>query len=98
MEDGIGTWCQYCPGAAMGCDDMLSNGKNVAVIANHNGDTYANTYSNTRNTMWGISGYPSVTFDGSFGSVGGSHTATMYPNYLPLYNQAIAVTSPISLS
>jgi len=26
-EDATGTWCTYCPGAAMGCDDLLSNGK-----------------------------------------------------------------------
>ncbi len=81
----------------MGCDDLLANGKSVAVIANHNGDTYANTYSNTRNTMWGISAYPSVSFDGSFGYVGGSHTASLYTTYVPLYNSAIAVTSPVTL-
>src|SRR5450759_4507408 len=77
VEDGTGTWCQYCPGAAMGCDDLLSNGCLVAVVANHNGDSYANNYSNNRNSMWNISGYPSVTFDGTLGVVGGNHTTSM---------------------
>ena len=26
MEIGTGTWCTYCPGAAMGADDLLENG------------------------------------------------------------------------
>lgn len=102
IEDGTGTWCQYCPGAAMGCDDLLANGKLVAVIANHNSDPYANVYSNTRNTMWGIStptgAFPSITFDGSLGYVGGSHSSSLYTTYLPKYNAAIAVPSPVSMS
>jgi len=98
VEDGTGTWCQYCPGAAMGCDDLLSNGCLVAVVANHNGDSYANTYSNARNTMWNITGFPSVSFDGTLGVVGGNHTTSMYSSYLPKYNQSIAVTSPVAMS
>lgn len=97
MEDGTGTWCTYCPGAAMGCDDMLSNGKYVAVIANHNGDIFANTYSNNRNTMWAINGYPTVTFDGIQAVVGGSHTQSMYNSYVPKYNTCMAVSSPLKM-
>ena len=51
VEVATGTWCQWCPYAAMGVDDMLSNGDSVAVIENHNGDSYAYTASNARNTM-----------------------------------------------
>ncbi|MCX6244335.1 MAG: Omp28-related outer membrane protein [Bacteroidetes bacterium] len=98
VEDGTGTWCQYCPGAAMGCDDLLSHGCFVAVIANHNGDSYANNYSNNRNSMWGITGYPTVTFDGNLALVGGNHTTSLYTSYLPKYNQSIAITSPVTLS
>ncbi len=96
-EDGTGTWCTYCPGAAMGCDDLLSNGKFVGVIANHNGDAYANTYSNFRNTMWGINGFPTVTFDGVRGSVGGNHSTSMYNTYLPKYVACIADSSPVKM-
>ncbi len=46
VEIGTGTWCQYCPGAAMGADELTSNNKPVAIIENHNGDNFANTYSN----------------------------------------------------
>jgi PKD repeat protein len=97
VEDATGTWCQFCPGAAMGCDDLLSNGKFVAVVANHNGDPYANVYSNARNSFYGVTGYPTVTFDGNQAFVGGSHTASMYNNYLPKYNSAILVPSPVQM-
>ena len=98
LEVGTGTWCTYCPGAAMGADDLLENGKQVAVVENHNGDGYANSFSNARNSFYGISGYPTATFDGFLAVVGGSHSSSMYPNYLPKYNQAMAVLSPIHMS
>ncbi|MEI6433660.1 MAG: T9SS type A sorting domain-containing protein [Bacteroidota bacterium] len=97
MEVGTGTWCTYCPGAAMGADDLLANGKFVAVVENHNGDPYANNYSNARNTFYGISGYPTATFDGNQAVVGGNHTNSMYTSYVPKYNAAIAVTSPVEM-
>ncbi|MDP1621358.1 MAG: T9SS type A sorting domain-containing protein [Bacteroidales bacterium] len=97
VEVGTGTWCTYCPGAAMGVDDLLANGKKVAVVENHNGDTYANAYSNARNSLYNITGYPTATFDGNQAVVGGSYTVSMYPNYLPKYNSAIAVASPVEM-
>ena len=98
VEIGTGTWCTYCPGAAMGADDLLANGKKVAIVENHNGDSYANTFSNARNSMYSISGYPTATFDGNQAVVGGSHTNSMYNNYLPKYNAAIAIPSPVEMT
>jgi len=40
FEIATGTWCQYCPGAAKGADDMESNGHDVAIIEYHQGDEY----------------------------------------------------------
>ena len=37
LEIGTGTWCTYCPGAAMGADDLLEQGYPVGVVENHNG-------------------------------------------------------------
>jgi len=98
VEDATGTWCTYCPGAQMGTDDLLANGKFVAVIANHNGDSYANTYSNARNTFYGISAFPSISFDGKVGYVGGNHSTSLYPTYLPKYNTCIADSAVVNLS
>ena len=97
MEIGTGTWCTYCPGAAMGADDLLENGCRVAVIENHNGDPFANAGSNARNSYYGISGFPTAVFDGVTGVVGGNHSTSMYPSYLPKYNSRISVPANIQM-
>ncbi|RLD78655.1 MAG: hypothetical protein DRJ15_11115 [Bacteroidetes bacterium] len=91
LEIGTGTWCGYCPGAAMGADDLVANGCDVAVIEYHSGDSFANTASNARISYYGISGFPTAKFDGVLQYVGGSATQSMYNNYLPLYNQRIVI-------
>jgi PKD repeat protein len=98
LEIGTGTWCQYCPGASMGAKDLLNNGKQVAVVKNHNGDSYANAYSNARNSYYAITGYPTAVFDGILKKSGGSTTASMYGSYLPLYNQRMAVPCDMDMT
>ena len=98
LEIGTGTWCTYCPGAAMGADDLVEGGAHVAVCENHNGDAFANNYSNARNTYYGISGYPTAKFDGVLTYVGGSHTASMAPQYYPLYTQRINLPTSMYMS
>ncbi len=98
VEIGTGTWCQYCPGAAMGADDLVTNGHQVAVIENHNGDPYANAASNARNTYYGITGYPTARFDGLNPYVGGNHTTSLYGSYLPAVNARLAVASHFTIS
>lgn len=91
VEIATGTWCVYCPGAAMGADDLVANGHDVAIIEYHNGDSYANTASNYRNTYYGVTGYPTTHFDGVLEHVGGNATTSIYSTYLPLYNQRIVI-------
>lgn len=86
LEIGTGTWCQYCPGAAMGAHDLLTNGQEVGVIKYHNGDSFTNTFSDARNNYYGISGYPTAVFDGVENVIGGSNTQSMYTTYLPIYD------------
>ncbi|MDT8393856.1 MAG: T9SS type A sorting domain-containing protein [Bacteroidales bacterium] len=97
VEIGTGTWCVYCPGAAMGADELVANGHDVAIIENHNGDAYTNAASNARNSYYNISGYPTAVFDGGSAVVGGSNSTSMYPNYLPVYNQKIAIPASFSI-
>jgi len=98
VEIGTGTWCPYCPGAAMGADDLVHNNHPVAIIENHNGDTYANTYSNARNSYYAITGYPTAFFDGLNPSVGGSATQSMYTGYLQKVNQRMQVASRYTIA
>ncbi len=97
VEIGTGTWCQYCPGAAMGADELVSNGQDVVIIENHNGDSYTNTASNARNSYYSISGYPTAVFDGGAAYVGGSNTTSLYPQYLQRYNQKINIPTSFSM-
>jgi hypothetical protein len=98
IEIGTGTWCPYCPGAAMGADELVANGHQVAIIENHNGDTYANVYSNARNSYYAITGYPTAFFDGLNPYVGGSNTVSMYSNYLPRVNARLAIPSHFNIT
>lgn len=98
VEVGTGTWCTYCPGAAMGVDDLIEEGWPVAAVENHNGDPFANTYSNARNSYYGISGYPTAFFDGGNSVVGGSHTESMYDSYWPKVEARMAVPSPVTIA
>jgi hypothetical protein len=91
LEIGTGTWCQYCPGASMGADDLVANGQQVAVVENHNGDAYAYAASNARNTYYGITGYPTAIFDGFKELVGGDHSVSLYTSYLPIYESEYGV-------
>lgn len=99
LEVGTGTWCQYCPGAAMGADDLEeAYGDSIAVIENHNGDIFAYTYSNTRNAFYGISGYPTAIFDGCVQYVGGSTSQSLFSTYNPLFQQRLAIPSPLVIN
>ncbi len=97
LEIATGTWCTYCPGASLGAHDLLSNGKKVGVIKNHNGDPFANSYSNARNTYYGVPGFPTAFFDGVLSFVGGDHSVSMYSYYLPLYEEREVVKSAFSV-
>jgi PKD repeat protein len=92
VEIATGTWCGFCQGAAMGADDLHENGDPVAIIENHNGDSFSNSDSDGRNSYYGISGYPTAKFDGSYGQyVGGSGSQSMYNNYLPIVQARMGI-------
>lgn len=101
-EDFTSTLCTYCPGCAMGMDDLLANGQYVAVVESHSSfggsDPYKNTYSLARNAMYGVQAFPTASFDGWEQYTGGSHTTSMYTYYLPYYNNCMAQTSPVTMS
>ena len=97
VEIGTGTWCPYCPGAAMGADDLIANDCDVAVIEYHSGDSYNNTAASTRLSYYGITSYPTAVFDGLASVVGGSSSASMYSQYLPKYQQRIAIQSSFTI-
>lgn len=85
LEIATGTWCVYCPGAALAAEDFIDSNQNVAVIEYHNNDDFANAASDYRNNYYGVYGFPTATFDGSDQIAGGHPSISMYPTYLPEY-------------
>ena len=97
LEIATGTWCTYCPGASMGADDLVNNGQDVAVIEYHDNDDYSNPDSDARNTFYNVPGFPTAHFDGLHPIAAGNMTQSMYPVYLPVYNQRIPKLSLFDL-
>jgi len=101
VEIATGTWCGYCPGAAMGAEDLVDNDYNVAVIENHgpiSSDDFANEYSVARNNYYNISGYPTAFFDGILSFVGGSGSQSMYEYYVPLVEERQPINCAFSIA
>jgi hypothetical protein len=99
LEIGTGTWCQFCPGATFGAHGLLENQYNVAVVKNQNNDTWANPFSNARNTYYNLSAYPCAKFDGVITYEGGAACpGSLYPSYLPLYQQRIDSGSAFTMN
>ncbi len=97
VEDFTGAWCGYCPGAAMGLDDLIHLGYNVAGVAFHNGDPYATAEAEARENYYEITGFPTVKFDGVEQYVGGSATVSMIDNYIPIVDARMAVPTSIKV-
>lgn len=96
VEIGTGTWTSSSVGAALGADDLVTNNQPVAIISNHNGDPYANTFSTSRNSFYGITGYPTARFDGLNQYLGGG-SQSLYTTYLPRVNSRMSVESNYSI-
>jgi len=82
LEITTSTKCPYCPGAALGAEDLLANGKLVAVIEHHNNwqgsDPYVTTASQARCVTLGAGGNPTAYFDVKLKVVGGDHTEYVF--------------------
>ncbi len=100
LEIGTGIGCPYCPGAAMGADDLIANGKPVAAIEYHNynsSDPFNTPDAAARTSYYGISGYPTAVFDGLESYVGGSNTQSLYSAYLPYVEEREGVKVGIGI-
>lgn len=67
----------------------------LAVVAYHSGDEYEHTASLSRISYYGITGFPTVKFDGIVTQVGGG--TGLYAQYLAKYNSRIAIPSSYTI-
>jgi len=92
-EIGTGTWCQFCPGAAMGVHDLIDNNLDVAVVKYHSGDEYEFNQGNIRLNYYSVGSFPTSKVDGILTYGGGSNTQSLYSVYKPFYDQRKEVLS-----
>ena len=91
-EGGTGTWCVYCPGAAMGLRDLIEvNSKNAVAIEYHSGDSYQNMDATQRLGYYSVMYFPTMFADGKLKAEGGNETTSLYPIYLNFYNERINI-------
>jgi hypothetical protein len=77
-EESTATWCGYCPGASAQLYQVYNMGYDfefVTLVAD------MNPYANSRCGELGITGYPTVNFDGNYQKIVGLQTSyTTYEN------------------
>ncbi|TKJ42963.1 hypothetical protein CEE36_05620 [candidate division TA06 bacterium B3_TA06] len=106
LEIFTGTWCGYCPGAAMGAEDLVNaHPGQVLVVEYHCGnDVFENTNSTIRKDFYGsgsghvIRGYPTAIFDGIDTIIGGFTDQSMFPYYNPAFNTRRGVEPPLEIA
>ncbi|TET22386.1 MAG: hypothetical protein E3J71_06075 [Candidatus Stahlbacteria bacterium] len=106
LEIFTGTWCGYCPGAAMGAEDLVNEHPGeVLVVEYHCGnDVFENTNSTIRKDFYGsgsghvIRGYPTAIFDGIDTIIGGFTDQSMFPYYNPAFNTRRGVEPPLEIA
>ncbi len=93
IERGTGVWCQYCPAAANGCEELIEEGYPVGVVAYHaaNSDPFETPEGLSRLQYYGISSFPTAVFDGLTPiSGGGNASQTTFEPYLEKVNSRLA--------
>jgi len=97
IEEFTGTWCAYCPGAALGIEDLYNMGRPVAAIAYHRNDPYETPEVQERMDVYGVWGFPWVVFDGLVDVTGGDQTSSVVDLYIPVMNIREAIGSPVGI-
>jgi len=70
---------------------LIANGFPVAVIAYHGSDPFGNTLATVRKSFYGITGNPTVVFDGGNNVVGGISGGNMFSYYTGPVNTSAAI-------
>ncbi len=98
-EDFTATWCTYCPYAGRALHRMLNElPTTFTCLQIHGADAYAISWGSTRETFYGVSGYPTVWFDGQNRAEGAyTNDLSQYNWYMSLYNTCRARPTDVTL-
>lgn len=97
-EDATATWCQYCPYAYAGLEVMKSTydvNEFAAVRYYATSGALGTPETDARIAYYGVTGYPTVVFDGTTPVVGGSAETATGSIYDPIVVSEIAKPSSL---
>lgn len=70
-EEFTATWCQYCPPVGQALIQMMQDYPDTFIgIQIHDSDTYDTSWGDKRMTYYGVTGFPTVWYDGAISQVG----------------------------
>jgi hypothetical protein len=105
-EDGTATWCTYCPSAYAGLEVMKSRYdatefNAIRYYSSSTGGGLSTLETDARNNYNGVTGFPTVVFDGvnkvSGGDSGGSTAIASGSAYDPLVQADLSKPSPFRI-
>ncbi len=101
-EDATATWCQYCPYAYAGLEVMKSRYDSneftsTRLYSTSGGGGLSNAELTARINWYGVTGFPTVMFDGGNAVVGGSAFIATGASYDPIVLNGIAQPSPLEI-
>ena len=98
-EDGTATWCGFCPNAYAGLEivhGQFDYAKFISVRHYETSGSYGTPETDARNDYNGVSGLPTVVFDGQTNIVGaGTTTANTGEPYLTVVEGSTLKPSPV---
>jgi len=94
IEEFSGTWCAFCPGAALAVEDLYDEGYDVAAITYHRSDAYETDIVESRMDLYSILGFPTSIFDGTTKSEGGDVSMSIIDEYRPIVENLKAIKAP----
>lgn len=97
MEDFTGTWCSYCPGAALGLKELMDAGYPISVIGRHREDDYETADIQDRMDQYEVFGFPTMIIDGVVKLSGGHQTESVAGLYVDDINARSSTLTPAYL-
>ena len=102
-EDCTATWCGWCPFAYTGLEVMKSRYDtteftSVRYYSSSSSGGLATPETDSRITYYGVTGYPTVIFDGIFQVAGGSSEIATGSSYGPIVSSEIGRPSPLKIT
>ncbi len=102
-EDATATWCVYCPDAYAGLEVMktrydATEFMSLRYYSSSGGGQLYTAETNARIAYYGVTGFPTVIFDGKSQVIGGGTVVATGASYDPIVGTGIGKPSPLKIT